>query len=111
MHDGLGDAEVARRDALVEAAQSVRLVDPLDALSDAHLAVGVVIQLQARLHEPDRVGGRRGDETGTKRTQDVREWRVGRQDAMESDKDGSSPVRCVEGAKQTHPQELKASLV
>lgn len=50
------DAKVAGGDALVEAPDALGGVDSLHALRHGHLAVGVVVQLEARLDEPDRIG-------------------------------------------------------
>lgn len=79
--DRLGDSDVAGGDALVEPGQTLRRVDPAHALRHGLLRVGVVVQLEARLDEPDRVGERGGHETGAGRTHDVHERRVGRDDA------------------------------
>lgn len=80
--DRLGDSDVAGGDALVEPGQTLRRVDPAYALGHGLLRVGVVVQLEARLDEPDRVGERGGHEAGAGRTHDVHERRVGRDDAV-----------------------------
>lgn len=79
--DRLGDSDVAGGDALVESDQPLGGVDPADALRHGLLRVGVVVQLEARLDEPDRVGEGGGHEAGAGRTHDVHQRRVGRDDA------------------------------
>lgn len=82
VHDSLRNSKVARGDSFVEASEAVRLVNLLNALSNIHLAAGVVVQLQARLHKPDRVCGSRGDEAGTGCAQNMGEWRVDGEDSV-----------------------------
>lgn len=79
MDHRLGDADVAGRDALVEAADALRLVDAPDAF--AHRHAGIAVQLHARLDEPYRVGGGGRDEPGAGCAQYVHQRRVGRNDA------------------------------
>jgi hypothetical protein len=69
----LRDTEVAGSDAFVEAAQTVLLVDSFDAVADGHFRARVVVELEARLDEPDGIGGGGRDEAGAGRAGDVRE--------------------------------------
>lgn len=71
VNDSLRNSKVACGDSFVEASKAVCLINLLNALSNIHLAVGVVVQLQARLHKPNRVCGSRRDEAGTGCAQDV----------------------------------------
>lgn len=77
MNHSLADAHVARRYALVEAENPRLLVYPSDASADRHLCRGIVVELQPRLDEPDRIGGRRGGESGARGAHDVHDRRVG----------------------------------
>lgn len=67
----LRDAEVAGGDALVEASDALRGVNPLHALRHGHFGLGVVVQLEAGLDEPDRIGEGGRYESGTRCTHDV----------------------------------------
>lgn len=50
------NAKVAGGDALVEASDTLVSVNSLYTLRNRHLGVGVVVQLKARLYEPNRIG-------------------------------------------------------
>lgn len=80
------NAKVAGGDALVEASDSLVGVDPLHTLRHGHLAVGVVVQLKARLDEPDWIGEGGRYEAGTRCTHDVHQRRVGWNDAVSGTK-------------------------
>lgn len=71
MHHRLGNAEIARRDALVEATKAVLLVDPLNTLTDGHFVARVVVELEASLHKPDGVCCSRRDEASAGCARDV----------------------------------------
>lgn len=71
------NAKVAGGDALVEAPDTLGGVDSLHTLRHGHLAVGVEVQLKARLDEPDRIGEGGRYEAGTRCTHDVHQRRVG----------------------------------
>lgn len=76
VYNSLRNSEVARGDSFVETSKAIRLVNFLNALSNIHLAARVMIQLQARLHKPNRVCSSRRDETGTRCRQNMGKWRV-----------------------------------
>lgn len=73
----LADAKVAGRDALVEAQQAGLPVYPADAVAHRHFVLGIVVQLQARLDEPDRIRGGGGGESRTGGGQQMHDRRVG----------------------------------
>jgi len=73
---GLADSKIAGCDALVEGSNASLCVDPLDALPYGHLHLGVVVQLHPCLHKPNGICGRGGDETSTRCTHYVHQWRV-----------------------------------
>lgn len=59
MNDSLRYAKIARCDALVEASQAILMINLLDAVAYTCLARLIVIELESRLDEPNRVGGGR----------------------------------------------------
>lgn len=69
---GLRYAEVGGGDPFVEASNTHGSVDPPHDLHGGHgAAVGIVVQLQPRLHEPDGVGRGARHETCTRGGADV----------------------------------------
>lgn len=77
MNNSLTNANVAGRYALVEAQQPGRLIYSPDATGHGHFVLRIVVELQSRLDEPDRVrrGGR--SESGARGAQQMNDWRVG----------------------------------
>lgn len=79
MNDCLADANVAGRDALVEAQQAGCLVYSSNATAERHFVGRIVVELQSRFHKPDGIGGGGGGESGARCAQDVYDRRVGRE--------------------------------
>lgn len=106
----LRDAEVGGGDALVEAAESRSPVHPPHHLRGRHGApVRVVVQLQPRLHEPDRVGGGARHEAGAGGGADVDGGRVGRQDGgVVEELLGLRVGAEVDGARRRHAHQVGA---
>jgi hypothetical protein len=65
MDDGLRDAKVAGRDPLVETTQPIRFVDAIDTFAYRHFGLGIVVELETGLDEPNGIGRRRRNEAGT----------------------------------------------
>lgn len=77
------DSEVTGGDAFVEASQTLTFVDSFHALRNSHLTIGVVVQLQTGFDEPDWIGKRGGNKSGTGGTHDVYQRWIGRDNAVE----------------------------
>lgn len=76
MNHSLADAKVTGRDALVESQQTGLSVYPADAVAHRHFVLGIVVQLQARLDEPNRIRCRRGGKARTGGGQQMDDRRV-----------------------------------
>lgn len=83
MNDGLGDAKVRSRDALIEANQPMPAVDVTNALHRRDGPIHPLIKLEPRLHEPNGVGGGTGHEPSAGSRTDMYNGSIRREEIVE----------------------------
>lgn len=89
MDDSLWNAKVAGRDALVEALQPGLVVNVGHTPAHWQPLAPLMVQLQPRLHEPNRVGHGGRHKSRTRRTQDVHDGRVAGDVTEEEEEDNN----------------------